>query len=679
MLFKKLSLILFLIIFSNVKAQTFELGEVSIPELQEKVHPKDSSAVAAILFKKGETRIEYFDNEGFVMLTVVKTRIKVYKKEGYNWANQKVNYYVGTNSKETVSFSDAFTYNLDDEKIEKTKLKSDGEFIEKINKYWSQKKITMPNVKEGSVMEFEYQIRYPLTDSPISELFREWYFQTSIPVNYSEFKTYIPEYFFYNLNQKGFIFPKVTKEIKPKSIVLSNRQNTVSIGSFGGEFSNLAYHKIDYFETITTYMAENLPAMKEEEFVNNLDNYTSSISHELSMIKIPNTSEKTFSTDWQTVTKKIYDYEDFGPELNKTGYFEQDINALIKATKTQGELIVAIFNFVKSNVKWNYVYGYLCNDGVKTAYKNRTGNVAEINLMLISMLRFAGINANPVLVSTKSNGIAFFPKTSAFNYVIAAVETPEGLILLDATEKYAEPNILPLRDLNWVGRLIRKDGTSTEVNLMPKTLSKEATNMNFVLKNDGSVIGKIRKQFTDQEALEFRNENLVTNQDSYVEKLENENDNIEISDYIRENDLDSSKPIVESYSFKDTKNVEIINDKMYISPLLFMTTKENPFKQEVREYPVDFGYPLLNKCSISIEIPAGYSVESMPASVNIGTGEGTGSFKFIIANTGNLIQLASTTTINSAIVSPDFYPILKGFFQQMIDKQNEKIILTKIQ
>jgi hypothetical protein len=418
--------------------------------------------------------------------------------------------------------------------------------------------------------------------------------------------------------------------------------------------------------------------MKEEAFVNNVNNYRSSISHELAMVSIPGRYYKSFSTDWESVTKTIYAETDFGDELNKSGYFEDDIKALIKDLKTRDEIIDAIFNFVKVRVKWNDYDGYSCNDGVKKAYKNKTGNVAEINLMLTAMLRFAGLNANPVLVSTRSNGIALFPSHSAFNHVIAAIELADSQILLDATDKYAMPNVLPSEDLNWFGRLIRKDGTSIEVDLMPKTLSREAINMNVVLKSDGSADGKIRKQLTDHEALAFRKENLVTPQDSYLEKLESDNDNIEISDYARENDLDLSKPIVESYSFKDTKNAEIISDKIYITPLLFLASKENPFKQEVREYPVDFGYPSLNKYNISIEIPEGYVVESMPASLNIVTGDDIGAFKYMIVNTDNKIQLAITATINAPIVSSDFYPVLKGFFQQIIDKQNEKIVLKKI-
>jgi hypothetical protein len=672
MLFKKLLVIVFtILLFSISHAQEFKLGKVSIAELQEKAHPKDSSAVAAILFKKGETTFKYSDTEGFQAVTVVQTRIKIYKKEGYNWANQEVPYHLDSSLNENVSFSDAYTYNLVGGKIEKIKLKSDGLFDEKINKFWGQKKITMPNVKEGSIIEYEYTIRTGLIGS-----LRDWYFQSSIPVNFSEYKTYIPEYFIYNTNQKGYVMLNTNATKKTNQIILRDKERTG--GGMNAVKTTFSEDKIDYVETQTTYSAKDLPAMKEEAFVNNIDNYSSSISHELSMTMYPNSIPKTYSTDWESVVKTIYNYDDFGPELNKTGYFDDDINKLLTGITLQNDRIAAIYNYVKSSVKWDNFKGYSCNDGVKKAYKDKTGNTAEINLMLTAMLRYAGLNANPVLVSTRDNGITFFPSRTAFNYVIAAVETPEGMILLDATEKYAEPNILPLRDLNWTGRLIRKDGTSTEVDLMPKTLSKEAMSMNIVVKNDGSVDGKVRRQLVDHEALQFRKENLTKSKDIYLEELEGKNNNIEISDYLRDNDLDLSKPIVENYAFKDTKGTEIINDKIYISPMLFLTAKNNPFKQEVREYPVDFGYPMLNKYNINLEIPEGYVIESMPTSMNIATGDNIGTFKYMIANADNKIQIAITSTINTAIVAPDFYPVLKGFYQQMIDKQNEKIVLKKI-
>ena len=133
---KFFSIISLLFLISKTTAQEFKLGKVSIAELEEKSHPKDTSAVAAILYKKGISKIEYSESEGFVLITRVDTRIKIYKKEGTDWANQSVGYYIGSNdSKERVDFSDVNTYNLVNGKIEKTKLKSDGVFEEQVNKY----------------------------------------------------------------------------------------------------------------------------------------------------------------------------------------------------------------------------------------------------------------------------------------------------------------------------------------------------------------------------------------------------------------------------------------------------------------------------------------------------------------------------------------------------------------
>ena len=155
------------------------------------------------------------------------------------------------------------------------------------------------------------------------------------------------------------------------------------------------------------------------------------------------------------------------------------MKAVITGLTNQNEIILAVLNYVKSNVNWNGYNGYSCDDGVKKAYKDETGNVAEINLMLTAMLQTAGLKVNPVLISTRANGISIFPNHSAFNYVIAAVETTEGLILLDATSKFSTPNVLPFRDLNWKGRLIGKDGTSEEVDLMPTKASNDNVTMMY--------------------------------------------------------------------------------------------------------------------------------------------------------------------------------------------------------
>lgn len=673
-LIKIFSLSVVLLIVSKTTAQEFKLGKVSMTELEQKVHPKDSSAPAAVLYKKGKARIEYDTAEGdFVTMTDVEVRIKVYKKEGYNWANYGVWYYKTTGLTEKVVFSDACTYNLVNGKIEKTKLKTEGVFDETVNKFRSQKKITMPSVKEGSVIEYRYTIK-----SPSDRLIREWNFQETIPVDYTEFVTCIPEYYVFNSRQKGYVFPKMVVEKVPRSIVITSKERSGGNGFGGAVRTEFSTDKFDYTEVKTTYTAKDFPAMKEEAFVNNMDNYVSSIQHELAMTKFPNAQVKSYSTDWSSVVKTIYDYESFGAELNKTGYYEEDLKVLLAGKNTPEEKIWVILNHVKSNVKWNGYTGYDCDNGVRKAYKEKTGNIGDINLMLTSMLRYAGLAANPVLVSTRENGIALFPNRTAFDYVIAAVETPTGNLLLDASDKFSTPNILPFRTLNWSGRLIRKDGTSEEIELTPKKLSNDVVFMTYSIDADGKISGKARRQCTDHMALITRERIDGVKQEDYLEKLENKSGKIEITDYSRTNEKDILLPTIETYSFTGNDLCEIIGGKIYVSPMLFFTNDKNPFKQEIREYPVDFGFPQMDKYSINIQIPDGFTVETLPAATAINMEDNSGSFKFNIAANGNMLQLTIAHQINEAIFSADQYEMLKEFYKGMIAKETEKIVLKRI-
>jgi basic membrane lipoprotein Med (substrate-binding protein (PBP1-ABC) superfamily) len=64
--------------------------------------------------------------------------------------------------------------------------------------------------------------------------------------------------------------------------------------------------------------------------------------------------------------------------------------------------------------------------------------------------------------------------------------------------------------------------------------------------------------------------------------------------------------------------------------------------------------------------------------MNIATPDNIGTYKYIIGATGNKIQISITFDINTAIVPADYYTALKEFFQKIIDKQNEKIVLKKV-
>jgi len=630
----------------HVTAQEFKLGKVSVEELQEKVHPADTSAPAAYLYKRGKTFFELNDGY-FNMVTEVECRIKIYKKEGYSYASEEIACYTGGKTIK-MYFTDAYTYNLEGGKIEKTKLKADGEFQEQVNENVRVKKITMPNVKEGSVIEFKYVII-----TPYFTAFEDWYFQYPIPANYVTYEVALPNYFTYNRFMTGYT---PIEQTAPKA----------RLGSRG-----------IFQETAVTFTAKNVKALADESFVHNIDNYISILKHELASVQLPNSTPEKYSTDWPSVAKAIYEDNDFGRELGLTNYFKEDLQALVPSGTPPAQKLEIIFGYVKNRMNWNDKNGYYCIDGVKKAYENKVGNVGEINLMLPAMLRHAGLDANPVLVSTRDNGVAIYPARTAYNYVIAGVKLDNNIILLDATSKYTLPNILPLRALNWVGRMIKSNGATEEIDLMPKKNSREMITVSAEVAADGKVTGKTRDQYFDHYGYVFRETYGTLAVDSYLEKLEEYYGGVLVSDYSITNERDLTKPVMEEYNFSHDNVSEVIGNKIYLNPMLFFSMDENPFKQEKREYPIEFDFPHQDKYLLNITIPQGYEIESMPKSVSMAMEENIGTFRYNIGSKDRVVQVSVAFDINYANISQDYYHTIKDFFQKMIEKQNEKIVLKK--
>jgi len=671
---KNLPLFLFVLSVFTINAQNYDFGKVSKEELEEKFNPLDSTASATYLYKKRHTFFEYRQGEGFELITEIHERIKVYNQKGFDYATKSVSLYKRGGVKESVGNLKAYTYNLVDGKIEESKLKKDGIFETELSRYRDQTKFTMPHIKEGCVVEYKYRIT-----SPFYSNVDEFLFQHAIPVKKIEAKFEAPEYYNFKIRTKGYLRIKPKNETKNDKITFTNKSRAIgTVTNGGGSTTTFSQSDLRFVKNISSYDLENIPALKEEPYVNNIDNYRSSVKYELSYIKFPESQVEYFSTTWEDVIKTIYKSSSFGDQLNKTSYFEEDIDALISSVSDPTQKAALIYNFVKSKVKWNGYYNKYVNDGVRKAYKEQTGNVAEINLMLTAMLRYANLDANPVLVSSRGNGIPLFPTREGYDYVVSSVTTPQGTILLDATSKYSLPNLLPMRALNWEGKIIRKDGTFSSVNLYPKEVSTKTVSMMVNLTENGDVEGNMRLAKTGHSAMSYRENYIGKDKDQYIERLENKYGGIEISDFSVKNELDLSKPVMESCKFFLESQADIIGDKMYVSPMFFLQTKENIFKLEDREFPVDFGYPIKNIFRININFPEGYEVESNPEPLALALPDNLGSFKYKIVTSATSAQLIITTEVSEPIISALYYSTLKEYYKQLIEKENEKIVLKKV-
>lgn len=640
-----------------IHAQKFDAGKVSQKDLEQKVYPNDTTAAAAILYKKGKSYFKYDHNKGFSLVNEYQYRIKIYKKEGLKWADFKVPYFIGYQmlSNDRVAFSNAVTYNLENGQIVKTKLSGEGKFKQEVNEYWGEASIAMPNVKPGSIVEFTYTLK----SEDIGE-FPVFNFQEDIPVAHARYVTEIPQFYRYKPTKTGF------GTVKSEGKIANGFQNYTNEHN---QTLNLTYQQVN-----TWYIAENVPALKEEPYVDNIDNYRLAVQHELEKTVNSDGLEKNYAATWEGVAQSIYKEDKFGKELKERSYFEPFLEPILKNATTDAQKATAIFDFVKRTITWNGQFGYLTRKGVRKAFDEKSGNVAEVNFLLIAMLNYSGIKADPVLLSTVKHGIPVYPTRTIFNYVIAAIALDGKTVLLDATDKNATLGILPLRDLNWTGRLIKPDGTSAEINLVPETPSKETVNLMAKIESNGKTAGKVRMVKTDYDAFWFRDQHGQQATAQYQEWLENRY-GIEISELVPDRSADLSKPVAETFSF--TAQAEAIGDKIFVNPMLFFAADKNPFVLETRELPIYYGYPFQKKYNFSLEIPEGYVVESLPKSVKLSSGENVGNFTFSITQADNKIQLSALQEINLAIVSGSFYGPLKEFYQQMVARQNEKIVLKK--
>lgn len=634
---------------------TRAMPAVSVKDLEEKLHPKDSAATAAYLYRYGNTWFDIVDGY-WVMFTEVYSRVKIYKKEGYDYANPAIKFYTGSR-KGKGFFSNAVTYNLKDDKVVKTPLEKGSTFEEEVDEDHTIIRVKMPDVHEGSIIEYKYTIR-----TPHFGYFRDFYFQFDVPANTVAYDVAIPVYFAYNVYNVGYV------GIQTKEADL--RRNTQV------EANANARYAIN--ERVFSHTASNVPALKDEPFVNNIDNYTGMVKYELAAVSFPERTMQKYATDWESVAKEIFRTDGFGREVKIDSYFEKDITPLLASAKTDKEKTDLIFNYVQERMSWNGQNSYLCGQGVKKAYETHSGNTAEINLMLTAMLRFARLDANPVLVSTRDNGVAVYPTRYAYNYVIAAVKTEGKTILLDATSKYSRPGILPTRVLNWEGRMIKKNGDNEEINLVPLIYSKEIISLSADVSATGALSGKVRYQYNDYDAYTFREHYANMGEQSYLEKLEKKLDGAEVSNYTVTGQKDLNKPVLEEYNFKHNALADVVGNKIYISPMLFFKRESNPFKAETRQFPVDFVYPYQMRYVISLKIPDGYALESYPEKLDFTMDQKLAQYQYTIQPNGNTLQLLVVVQINAPIMSQEYYAGIKEFFAKMTQKEQEKIVLKRI-
>lgn len=331
-------------------------------------------------------------------------------------------------------------------------------------------------------------------------------------------------------------------------------------------------------------------------------------------------------------------------------------------------------------MNWNGVYSLYTTNGLKQAWDKGTGTSGDINLILVSFLKELGFQAYPVALSTRGNGIipVSHPSINGFNYVVAMVVVDGKKVLLDATEHFAGVNQLPERCLNDNGRVI--DKTQSEwINLSQNASSYQMIFGNLSLDTEGKFKGSIDINETGYAAWNRRNSRRKhNNHDAFVEEIEKGYKGIEISD-LEISGVDSINNILKS-KFKVTldSKADLIGNMVVFKPLLVFSNNESPFKLEKRDYPVEFPYPARWRVILTLNIPTEYVVESLPTPVKVVAEDKSFMFTFSTSQMGQAIQVVHDFSISKTLFLPNEYLGIKGIFESIVNKHNEKIVLKRV-
>ncbi len=630
---------------SYAQKSPIKFGDIPMEDLKMTKYDKDSSASAVVLEDYGVAFVN-IDAAGDPHLVFDRhKRIKILKKEGLEWANASILTYHSGASEEKIANLKASAYNLENGKVVESKMAKDAIFKERVNNYYNRQKFTIPNVKEGSVIEYSFH-----ETSDFYTRFPNWQFQATIPTRHSEYWAMIPDVFDYQKYMQGYV-PVTTYEEKKAMSYFSVTVN--------------GYH----------YLCRNVPAFKVEPYMTTEDDYVSKMNFALAYINYTSYQKEVMGT-WQKFNDDLLEDESFGKVISGSGFLKDKVEELTAGLTDPMQKIAAISNYIKTNIEYDGEEDFYAFPLRKIMDKKK-GTSGDINLLFASMLQKAGFETDMVMLSTRDHGLirTQFPMRAQFNYVICAVKLEGKTILLDATEKYLPYDVLPSRCLNGQGLVISKTNHGW-IDVTSKVKAKTIVSASMTLNAEGELKGQVTYSRDGYDAQQMRESYNKEGEGGYVQAFAKTKQwQIEKTEFQDVKEL--GKQVKEIHDVTIAEHISPAGDVMYVNPFITGQLNENPFKSETRTYPVNYGSLQENMYLLQLTVPEGFSVDELPKSQIYALPQNAGKYVFSATQVGNKINLNSTLQINKSTFTQAEYPVLREFYNQIIAKQAEQIVLKK--
>ncbi len=628
----------------NTKDLTTTRADLELNEFKQ-----DTTANAVVLYESGNAKI---DEKSFNLILNYNKKIKILNRNGFNQANVKIYLYNSGGNKEKITNLIATTTNIEDGKVSRIKLDDSQIFEEKADENHTIFKFILPNIKEGSVITYSYTF-----ESPFIYKFNTWRFQEEIPKLYSEYNTSIPGNYDYNI--------KLVGELK-----LDANESTIKKGCV--ERNNGASADC----TVGKYAMQDIPAFIEEDYMTSAKNYLSRIEYELKVVKGFDGTVNNITKNWETTDSELRTDSDFGKQLKKENLVNKLIDPELLNQKSDLDKANYIFDFVKNNYNWNNYYRIFKDVSIKEVIEQKSGNVAEINLLLYNLLIKHGIQTYPVLLSTRNNGFItkLYPVISEFNYVIVRAEIDGESYFLDATDSALNFGEIPFKCLNQYGREMDFKNGSHWVDIKPKTSSAIQHKIIVKLNDDGTFTGTLTTAKTGYNALKARQNYTRDDQDN-LKQFKEKYPDYTFGDIEVEINKNNKSLFTETMSISGP--LTTIGNKIYLDPFIFKIFTKNPLQLSKRTYPIDFGYKNNFIYNIKIESSDNYKIIETPQEKSYKLSNNSGLLVFKPIQKENILELSFRVHFYNTMYTTNYYPELKSFYNDIVKIQNNTVIVLE--
>jgi hypothetical protein len=653
---------------SAQNTETVKFGKITPADFQLTAEKFDSGASAVIIADVGTVKFEGNTSGYFNIIFTRFMRVRIMNKNGLDIGSQEISlYHSGDGRVEKIMSIKGSTYNLENGTVQETKLDEKSIFTQKYNNNIDDKKFSMPALKEGSVFDLEYSVR-----SPFTSRLDPWSFQGSYPRLWSEFIVTIPSPLHYVVRIQGDEHFK----IDTAKLIPENYSVRISNGASADESYTVTGNS-----TYRRWVKVNVPSLHEEPFTSTINNYYSKISFQLDYIQWDKDSEKHFQqSTWNLLSKNLMADEDFGASVNNDpGWLTDEVNKITAGLSSDSEKVVKLYTYVRDNFKSDGKHGLYKSGSLKEIYRRKSGRVADINLLLTAMILKANIKAQPMILSTRSHGLADpgYPLVDEYNYVICTAFPVGQFFTLDASRSYLKFGEIPLECYNGYGHIV--DPVMPVPIFFTADSVVEASLTRVIIINDekGKISGNLVSTPGRSETYNIRESTSGSSLKEYEKKVRDLNG----SDFTLDNfGIDSLNkydfPITIHYDFniKNSGSPDII----YFNPMLNERNKTNLFKSADRLYPVEIPYCIESTYLLNMDIPAGYRVDEIPKSARVAYNENEGMFEYLIQTDADKIQMRVKLSLKKAFFPTDEYSTLRDFFAYVVKKESEEIVFKKI-